>query len=297
MSRSALTQAFLFLGLLFAMGCASQRGGGYTKLLKAFEDIVPETDPGTMRGIDDDQIREVRKLTRKAIWRGEQDSLARIILAKPEARARQGWYAYLEDALAGMWMDRNVPIQMGATPRTIEALKAIASRGLERNSRVAAAIAISRVDPDMAKAVLLREYGDFTVDRISFSMPWFPLPVGRYLSRMGVFVPEEITTVREAKVMLTLENRQKLDSSRAEAAVNLYNRRPRSLVLAQEWHKLGHINRFTLLRQCWATAKAAKPEDHKGPGLFGAEDDDATAGPGLFEGDDKESGGSPNPSE
>jgi hypothetical protein len=157
----------------------------------------------------------------------------------------------------------------------------VARKGENRHSRVAAAIAIRRLDPGLAKDVFLQEYGTFTVSHHPWLIvfgPWSNLRVSYYLRALGIGVPPEIVDVQEAKVLLTMHARQQLDSRQVAEAVNAYNQTLHDLLQAGRWEELADLgrggNHIELLQQCLDAAGESEgaPKGDQG-GIFGSDDD------------------------
>ena len=93
---------------------------------------------------------------------GRQDEVAELILGEGTWR-EEPWYVHAEATFANAWLQRDVPITLGASQRTLEALRTVADKGGSRSARVAAAACLKDTDVELAMRVLKAEYADFPI--------------------------------------------------------------------------------------------------------------------------------------
>jgi len=266
---------------LLTVGCAPRQHSGLcgqdicfcrakTRLAKAFAGLV---ECSSARIITTGEQDAVRQFTRDCLWQGVQEPLALMVL--DDKVIADKWYPYMESAFADAWRGRDVPITMGASPHIVEALKAIAIRGLSRDARVAAAIAIERVEPEIARSVFVNEYADFVLPPFNLGYGHIPVAVGEHLAVKGIHVPEEIVTLWDAGVLLTTRERRELDPVRLRATAQLYNQTLRDLLVAGQWTELKKLRQggyVDMIYQVWESVRYRGTEPRNGPGIFGTED-------------------------
>lgn len=242
----AIIQVSCAIGLM--LGCSQPSNG--------LEELFEGSDSSRQVSVVTcEEAAEVKDTTRKELLRGRQEDLASIILDRRFANRR--WYPYVELAFAEAWGGREMPITMAASARSVEALKAIAVSGDGREARVAAATAIAKNDPALARKVFEREYGAFGVVE---GYEWaIPSTVGDELANLGVSVPAELATVRDAAVLLTIKDRLLLDPSRLKTAADIYNLKLRSLMAGGKMAELralcGTMEKLRLLQSAWDSAE------------------------------------------
>jgi hypothetical protein len=192
------------------------------------------------------------------------------------------WYWYFAQCFA-MRFGNPRPIQLRGAESAVRALKSLAAEDPNRSTRVCAAIALQFEDPDLARRVLKEEYGKFIVrydmlDAIG-SIYDVPPACGPTLRRLGVWAPEEITTVWRAEEMLRYRNIN-IDSEDEKQldvladAANRYNDLCRKAVVTQDsrlrWELEGWPSELDHFVQIWQDVrKNWKPSPPKGPALFG----------------------------
>ena len=302
MKNSCLLKTFFLLGLFMMVGCSAPAGeGGLStraasplnskELEREFGKILG-AKPGFPIAILWEHISAIEGLTRKTIRQGGQDALSELILAGQGSREKRPWYTYMEEEFAETLCRRNIPITMGATPKTVEALKAIAARGRTRTACVSAAKAIREEAPEIAKATFLKEYGNFTLSDYwpgRFYPSGSPLSVSHELWSMGVMVPREITSDYDALFYLTSDYRRKFGSERVLRATNMYNQKNRDLLKAQQWDELSKRKgeEYKMIPLFWEKAKTPPPAPkyEEGSGLFDIDPEEEEEGSGLFSDD------------
>ena len=216
-------------------------------------------------------VAQITKRIRDDVTAGKQDAVAELVLSEGAWRD-EAWYGHAEAAFADVWLFRDIPITLGASQHTLEALRSIAEKGKTRSARVAAAACLTDTDAELAQRVLKAEYADFRItDKEAGSLP---PAASDYLAPLGVYVPQEVVSTEEMSVLLTAKERSTTDPDRLRRAADLFNRTLRD---AAREGDLSTINkyaspegRFRLAFSCWEQTKpppeqtdtkdAAKPD-------------------------------------
>jgi hypothetical protein len=230
--------------------------------------------------VDDDRDA-VMGLVREYVWAGQQNAVAATIAEGYRPKKRMPlWWGAVVDEFCSLWCDRDVPIDTGATPETIEALRLVAQHCRARNTSINAATAIRHIYPELARTVFRREYANFKLSHmaIGYMMGSWPNSVSP-LNTERINFPEEIVSVLDAKRILTRKVRMDLDNERVVRAVNRYNQALRKLLEKGDDSKLEELGFWEaekLFLQCWEEAATPDPEepDDGEPGLFDGSDDD-----------------------
>ncbi len=188
---------------------------------------------------------------------GKQDTVAELILSEGTWHGEE-WYVQAEAAFANVWLYRDVPITLGASPRTLEALRAVAEKGRSRPARVAAAACLKDTDADLARRVLKAEYADFLISARDAQA------AGDHLADLGVYVPQEVISAGEMGVLLTAKERSAFDADRLRRAADLFNRTLRDAARNGDLKTINKYasaaGRIRLARSCWDQTKEPAAE-------------------------------------
>jgi len=205
-------------------------------------------------------VAQIGKQIRSDLAAGRQDEVAELVLGEGTWH-EEAWYVHAEATFANVWLTRDVPVTLGASQRTLEALRAVAENGKSRSARVAAAACLKDTDAELALRVLKAEYADFHIGEGEAH------PASDHLAPLGVYVPQEVVSAEEMSVLLTAKERLAIDPDRLRRAADLFNRTLRD---AARTGDLGAINKYAsaagrirLAFDCWEQTKAP-PEKTKG---------------------------------
>lgn len=222
-----------------------------------------------------DAAAVVRRVYRDA-ESGRQAPIALVVLNR-SSWLEEPWYAYAEAAFAEAWRLRLFPITVGASDKTIAALRMVADSGRMRRSRVAAAACLVHVFPAEAKRVLLAEYGNFDVPGMpACGEPFhFPLGTGRLLRGLGMDVPEEVVSAVDMDQLLRSRDRSTRGRRELAGAADILNRKLRALLNKGRMEQLAtyasHWEKVKLAQACWEEV-LTRPKEGKrtDEGIFDA---------------------------
>lgn len=181
----------------------------------------------------DTQEREIQEKIETDV-RTRQDVVADFILADGTWK-QLIWFKFAEEDFANAWRLKTTPITVPASPRTIEALRHVAVKGLSREARVAAALAIADIDPKVSLGTLTQEYATFEVLYFEDPRRAYPLGTGEALLKMGVMTVPEVTSHSEFRRLIeTFHGKVELDEKRLVRATNFYNKQLRELFVGND---------------------------------------------------------------
>lgn len=208
------------------------------------------------------EIAEVYVATRGILEEGGQNSVAEIIVTDGPWH-EEGWYPYMEATFAQFWDRVGLrPRSRGASPMSLDALESIAVNGAGRTGRVCAARAVAGEKPNLAKRALLRDYARFVIGDFRWRPIWplgLPVESAGTLHELGVKVPREVMSEREARILLTEAEREAFKASRVLAAANAFNAALREMLDKEEWENLRGLSRAEarsrLLREFYERAE------------------------------------------
>ncbi len=250
----------LLAAILMLTGCATDYGQELSTVIR---------NPDGRIFLDKDKGPLVIKL-REDLAKGRQTDVAELMLS----RARWGdrvWFRVAEEEYASIWRHRAVPIRVSANDRTMQALTEIAEHGGTRSSRVDAAIAILEERPDLARAVLARDYANMELEPYR-KWRWHrePQAAGPYID-----LPSEIVSSHEVADELLLAERRKFDPYSLLRTANAYNKHLLLLKQRGDMEALKELdegdNRRKLLRTLYDDALNSPPqtEPSRGGNIFG----------------------------